>query len=84
MPLPTYSSVAPPKLKTLCCYLNSTHEMQLILVKDCRSPKLAKIVFPHQRFLFEAMSNEKLEVYIEREGKEVLQSAISCNDLLVD
>lgn len=84
MLLPTHTVITPPTLKKLCCYLNSTHKMQLVRVRENNSHRLEKIVFPHQRFLFEAMADKKLEVYIEQEEKEILHDTISCNDLQIE
>ena len=84
MLLPTYLKVKPLTLKRLCCYFNSTDKMQLIRVSESNDRQLEKVIFPRQRFLFEAIPNASLEVYTGREGKEFLQSTISCNELQVD
>ena len=81
MLLPTYPKVEPLTLKRLYCYFNSTDKIQLIRVKNSHRQKLEKVVFPQQRFLFEAIPNANLEVYIERERKEFLQATIFCNEL---
>lgn len=83
MLLPTYPKVKTPTLKGLYCYLNSSHKMQLVRVKNLHRQKLEKIVFPRQRFLFEAIPDANLEVYIEQEGKEILQKTFSCHELQI-
>ncbi len=84
MLLPTYPVITPPTLKKLCCYLNSTHKMQLVRLSDKNNCRLEKVVFPLERLLFEANPNKKLEVYVEQNGREILQENIDCNNLQID
>lgn len=67
----------------LCHYSNATPKMQLIRVVDPRNRDLAteKIIFPHQRTLIEAIPEGQLEVYHERDGKQVLTEIRSCREL---
>lgn len=71
--------------KILCCYINTTHKMQLVRVVESqnRSLTLEKIIFPHQRILLETVPEGRLEVYLERDGKQALAEIISCRELKV-
>ncbi len=84
MLLPTYPLINRQTLKILCCYFNTTREMQLVRLSDKNNCRLEKAVFPLERLLFEATPNKKLEVYIEQNGRKVLQENIDCNDLQID
>ncbi len=79
--LPNYPATTQSIAKTLYCYTNSTHELQLIRVTDSESYSLEKIVFPRQRILFAAKPQEQLEVRTERAGKQVIERVIPCRNL---
>ena len=78
---PTYSATAQVTLEMLYCYTNSTHKMQLIRVLTNDSCNYEKVVFPQQRIFLSAIPEGWLEVYIERDGKQVLEKMFSCQDL---
>ncbi len=64
--------------KMLCCYTNSTRNIQLIRVLDSQNCNYEKVVFPQQRILFETILDGRLEVYLEPEGKQVLEPTFAC------
>lgn len=78
---PTCLRTIQPTSKMLCNYTNSTHKMQLIRVLDNHNCHYEKVIFPQQRILFEAILEGRLEVYIEQEGKPMLQEIFSCHNL---
>ncbi len=78
---PTYSATAQVTSEILYCYTNSTHKMQLIRVLANDSCNYEKVVFPQQRILLPTIPEGWLEVYIEQEGKQVLEKIVSCQDL---
>lgn len=47
----------------LCCYHNATGRIQIIRFSNTAPHRLEKVVFPGERFLFNAMPEFKLEVH---------------------
>ncbi|MGB5637029.1 MAG: DUF1830 domain-containing protein [Waterburya sp.] len=78
---PTYSATAQVTSEMLYCYTNSTPKMQLVRLLDNNGCTYEKLVFPQQRILLETIPEGRLEVYLEREGKQVLGEILSCQDL---
>ncbi len=78
---PTYSATAQVTSEILYCHTNSTHKMQLIRVLANDSCNYEKVVFPQQRILLPTIPEGWLEVYIEQEGKQVLEKILPCKDL---
>lgn len=78
---PTYPTTAPVTSKILCCYTNSTPKVQLVRLLDNNGCTYEKVVFPQQRILLETIPEGRLEVYLEREGRQVVGKILSCQDL---
>ena len=72
--------------KIHCAYINSTPQMQFVRVVDRQTEKLEleKIVFPLQRTILETSSQGKLEVYINHQGKLILNRTLLCRELKAD
>ena len=72
--------------KVHCAYINSTPQMQFIRVvnRQARRLELEKIVFPLQRTILETSPEGRLEVYINRQGKLVLDKTLLCRELKAD
>ena len=81
---PTYSATAQVTSEILYCYTNSTHKMQLIRVVANGSCNYEKVVFPQERILLPTIPEGWLEVYIEQEGKQVLEKTLSFQNLPVN
>ena len=78
---PAYSATAQVTSEIMYCHTNSTHKMQLIRVLANDSCNYEKVVFPQQRILLPTLPEGWLEVYIEQEGKQILEKTLSCQDL---
>ena len=76
-----YSATAQVTSEILYCHTNSTHKMQLIRILANDSCNYEKMVFPQQRILLSVIPEGWLEVYVERDGKQVLEKIVSCQDL---
>ena len=72
--------------KILCAYINSTPQMQFVRAIDRQTRKLEleKTIFPLQRTILETSSEGRLEVYINRQGKLILDKTLSCRELKAD
>jgi len=70
--------------KTLCYYVNSTNQIQLIQLWNDQKYQLEKIIFPQQRFLFGAEPEGILEVSTKQEGKQVLAAIFTCHSLKIN
>jgi len=75
------SSFTKQSSKILCCYFNSTDQLQLIRVLNNNGYSLEKIMFPQQRFLFEAVPAGILEVHTTQKGQQILAEIYSCLNL---
>ena len=83
MPSITNSNLTQKTSKSLCYYFNPTSEIQLIRLWNSESYSLEKIIFPRQRFLFEAKPEGILEVHTKQENKRLLSEIFSCLHLQV-
>lgn len=72
------------KNKQLCCYYNDSQKVQVARISNIDNWYLEHIVFPGDRFLFEAPSDAELEIYQSGEGRGVLLQKILCLHLVVD
>lgn len=70
--------------KVLCCYMNGTTKAIAVKINNVPDWHFEGIVFPNERFLFEAPSTAKLEVYQFTEFGITRSDLIPCNDLLVE
>ena len=69
--------------KILCYYTNNTECMQKVKI-NCADQLIEKIVFPHQRILFEAPAYAILEIYANNSaGKGILCQEIPCRNLQI-
>ena len=62
----------------LCCYINQTQRIQIAKLLSSTAEDRVKVVFPGERFLFEATTDNKLEVYISLADRIALLDSISC------
>lgn len=67
----------------LCCYTNSTQQMQMIRITNIPNWNFEMIVFPKQRLMFEACPEANLEIYIEIMEILILLEQIQCRLLCV-
>lgn len=69
--------------KILCYYINVTNEMQVIRVTNSPDFYQERVIFPNQRFLFEATPIAWLEIYGNPMNDDNLGDRISCHHLRV-
>ena len=67
----------------LYCYGNYTNRIQVAIATSNSKPNLERILFPGDKFLFEASDRANLELYVEIAGNTILLDRISGSDLQV-
>jgi hypothetical protein len=65
--------------KSLCCYMNTSNENQVIQIVSLDNLIWGKVVFPGQRLLFEAVISDQLEI----KTPENVTAKIPCHELRV-
>lgn len=68
----------------LCCYLNDTSRIQVGIVPNQQGENYERVIFPGDKFLFEAPATANLEIFIALDGKTTLLDRISCSRLLAE
>ncbi|HEY9880680.1 MAG TPA: DUF1830 domain-containing protein [Leptolyngbyaceae cyanobacterium] len=81
------TTLSRPHLETanniLCCYQNTTSQIQVVRVFDSLPRIFEKIVFPGERLLFEAFSHAELQVYTNSAECSAEVNRILCSQLQV-
>lgn len=77
----SFSATTQLSTQALYCYLNSTHTIQIVCLVNSKGILMEKIIFPQQRILFDRIPEGRLEVYVGKNGKKVLQKIIYCQNL---
>lgn len=78
------TSVSKPSQSTsnnhqnLCCYTNHTSHIQVIRLVNQSHTNWQRVIFPGDRFLFEADSESNLEIV-----NQVVYSLVNCRKLIV-
>lgn len=67
----------------LCCYVNASSKMQIARITNIPNWYLEHVVFPGERFLFEALPEAELEIYQSVETNEVICERLLCDRLRV-
>lgn len=67
----------------LCCYVNSTPQVQIARIANIENWYFERVVFPGQRLLFEAPGNAHLEIHTGAMASAVLTDTIACSSLKV-
>jgi hypothetical protein len=65
----------------LCQYSNNTSTMQRIRLVNSANYSSEIILFPNQKISFKEIPEGRLEVYLERKGKKVLEKVFYCYTL---
>ncbi len=65
----------------ICCYRNHTPRIQVGKIAHIPGHNLEKVIFPGETFLFEALADTKLAIYIELADKITLFDSIACSRL---
>ncbi len=69
--------------KILCCYINSTKQIQIARISNISFYYYERVVFPKDRLFFEALPNDFLEIYTGAMISAFLSDKILCSRLLV-
>ncbi|MGV2831500.1 DUF1830 domain-containing protein [Myxosarcina sp. GI1(2024)] len=69
--------------KILCCYVNSTSQIQIARISNIPNWYFERVVFPGQRLVFEALSSAMLEIHSGMMASAILSDTIPCTRLLV-
>ncbi|HEY9881825.1 MAG TPA: DUF1830 domain-containing protein [Leptolyngbyaceae cyanobacterium] len=67
----------------LCCYQNTTNQIQVIRVPSSLPQVFEKVVFPGERLLFEAFSHAELQIYGSSADNATEVACILCSQLQV-
>ena len=78
------SATAQLPTQTLYNYVNSTYKVQIARLTNSDGVLLETVIFPSQRFLFEGIPEGRLEIYVGKKGKKILQKVIYCRALSVE
>lgn len=70
----------PPDSKQLCCYINQTKTIAIARIRDIPGRDCERVVFPQERFLFEAPNNSNLEIY-QHTPTGIITDTIPCSQL---
>jgi hypothetical protein len=62
----------------LCCYVNTSRQLQILRSKNGANWDFERVVFPKERFLFEAPPETKLEIHTSTSVTTISSDAISC------
>ncbi|NEP46286.1 MAG: DUF1830 domain-containing protein, partial [Okeania sp. SIO2H7] len=68
----------------LCCYVNATSRAQIARISNIPNWYLEHVVFPGERFLFEALPEAELEIYQSLETGEIVGDRLECDRLKVE
>ncbi len=67
----------------LCCYINGTTEILIAKIKNIPNGGFERVIFPKERFLFEALPTAQLEIHRNTPNKTTFIDVISCSYLRV-
>lgn len=74
----------PESSENLCSYYNSTLKMQRVRMVNSQDCGWETTLLPQQKLLFGAIAEGRLEVFLEKRGKQVLEKVFYCYDLQVE
>ena len=69
--------------RILCCYMNSTNQIQIARSANISTWYFERVVFPQQRLLFEALPNALLEIHTSETATAILTDKIKCEFLQI-
>ncbi|MGB7443711.1 MAG: DUF1830 domain-containing protein [Coleofasciculaceae cyanobacterium] len=70
--------------RILCCYVNGTSNTLVAKVTNIPNWRFERVVFPNERFLFEAPPTAELEIHRNTPSGKVLSDKVTCNYLRVN
>ena len=69
--------------KILCCYVNSTSQIQIARITNIANWYFERVVFPGQRLVFEALDRAMLEIHSGMMASAIISDTIPCRRLSV-
>ncbi|MBD2742401.1 DUF1830 domain-containing protein [Coleofasciculus sp. FACHB-1120] len=69
--------------RILCCYINSTNQIQIARIINISDWYFERVVFPKERLLFEALPYAQLEIHTGMMSATILLDKIPCDHLRV-
>lgn len=70
--------------RILCYYCNTTNHLQAVQITNIAGWCYARLVFPKQRLLFEAVPEAVLEIHVSTTVGQTLHQQIPCAKLQVN
>ena len=67
----------------LCCYVNTTSQIQVARITNISNWYFERVVFPGQRLVFEALPAAMLEIHTGMMASSILSDTIPCARLAV-
>ena len=67
--------------KILCCYTNSTKQVQIARIANITDWYFEKVIFPGERLLFQAIPSAELEIHSSHLASSILSDRIKCDRL---
>jgi len=67
----------------LCCYTNSTRQIQIARIIDVPNWYFERVIFPGEHLMFEAPQEAHLEIYTGSMASALLMDKIPCERLRV-
>ena len=67
----------------LCCYVNTTSNIQIVRITNVPGWYFERVVFPGQRLVFEAIPEALLEIHSGMMASAILSDTIPCDRLCI-
>jgi hypothetical protein len=68
----------------VCCYVNTTSQIQIARITNIPNWYFERVVFPGQRLVFEALPDALLEIHTGMMASAILSDTIPCERLYVN
>lgn len=69
--------------RILCCYVNTTSQIQIARIVNIPNWYFERTIFPGQRLLFAALPDAQLEIHMSMMTNPIQSDRISCSCLRV-
>ena len=67
--------------KIVCCYVNSTNQIQIGRIANVSDWYFERVIFPGQRLIFEAPPKAELEIHTSHMASSILSDRLKCEGL---
>jgi Domain of unknown function (DUF1830) len=68
----------------ICCYVNTTSQIQVVRITNIRNWYFERVVFPGQRLMFETLPEGLLEIHTGMMASAILSDTIPCQKLALE